>query len=147
MSSDMNRPPTFGSSIVTGPASRSNTPNEYSVSRFMRMTSWASIATGARWCPRQPNAPSRTALAKYMCDSARWKLTTVTGTVGAERAFARRTFVARRADARFLGARLVGVFDRDFIGAPLDRVCEDKELHRSPPWAVRATSRVLCSPT
>jgi len=53
-----------------------------------------------------------------MCDSARWKFTTVTGIDGAERAFTRRAFVARRAGARFAGTRLVDAFDRDFIGAP-----------------------------
>ena len=39
----MNRLPASGSVIVTGPASRSNTAAEYSVSRFRRMTVWLSI--------------------------------------------------------------------------------------------------------
>ena len=39
----MNRLPASGSVIVTGLASRSNTPDEYSVSRFMRTTSCLSI--------------------------------------------------------------------------------------------------------
>ena len=41
--SDMKRLPASGIAIVTGPASRSNTADEYSVSRLRRMTVWLSI--------------------------------------------------------------------------------------------------------
>jgi hypothetical protein len=51
-----------------------------------------------------------------MCDSARAKFTTVTGTAGVEVALVVALF-ARRAVDRFLAARLVGLFDRDFIRA------------------------------
>jgi hypothetical protein len=53
-----------------------------------------------------------------MCDSARPKFTTVTGTVGSEGACARRTLAARRADARFFVARFSDGFDLDVMHAP-----------------------------
>jgi hypothetical protein len=45
---DMKRLPASGSVMVTGPAARSRTANEYSVSRFNRMIVWLSIDAGSR---------------------------------------------------------------------------------------------------
>mmetsp|Transcript_128 Transcript_128/g.448 ORF Transcript_128/g.448 Transcript_128/m.448 type:complete len:228 (-) Transcript_128:100-783(-) len=66
-----NRPPTSGNPRVAGAASRSNTTIEYSVSRFMRMTSCpclgalaGSVSTGvtSRECANFPSAPTLTYL-------------------------------------------------------------------------------------
>ena len=54
---DMKRLPASGSVIVTGPASRSNTADEYSVSRLSRMMVWSSIGDSSRWCSNLPNPP------------------------------------------------------------------------------------------
>ncbi|SKT64278.1 Uncharacterised protein [Mycobacteroides abscessus subsp. abscessus] len=46
--SDMNRRPGSGMEMLTGPASRSNTAEEYNVSRFCRITSWRSSGDSSR---------------------------------------------------------------------------------------------------
>jgi hypothetical protein len=76
----MYRLPASGSVTVTDPASRSNTPNEYKVSRFSRITVWLSIGASSRSCLNFPNPPSFTNRAKYVSLSARRKLSTVTRT-------------------------------------------------------------------
>jgi len=45
---DMNREPASGRVIVTGPASRSTSTDEYSGSRLPRTTKWLSIDIGSR---------------------------------------------------------------------------------------------------
>ena len=66
--------PASGSATVTGAASRSNTPNEYKVSRFSRITVWLSIGASSRSCLNFPKPPSFTNRAKYVSDSARAKV-------------------------------------------------------------------------
>src|SRR5271166_5629823 len=93
----MNRPLESGSEIVTGAASRSKTPAEYSVSRFERTTSCWSIGVGSRMWMNLPNPPSLTTLPKYKSLSALAKLSADTGTApsGVVRALTIRTIRRR----------------------------------------------------
>src|SRR5262245_53347235 len=54
----MNRLPASGMVIVIGPPSRSNTPDEYSVSRFARTTGCLSTWTTSRRCNSFPRPPA-----------------------------------------------------------------------------------------
>src|SRR5262245_1797391 len=68
--------------MVTGPASRSNTAEEYSVSRLARITVCLSIAMNSRMWWNLPVPPAwLMETAKYLSVSARLKLSAVTSFV------------------------------------------------------------------